>query len=182
LTIATAIALAILVALGVWQMERRAWKEDLLARIAALQAAPARPLGEVLASAKGPEDLSFVRVRADCPGLATAPFLQLYGLRDGQAGTRLISACPLTDGRSILVDRGFVGDTISARPPVDSAKQAPMTVEGVLRAPDAPTFVTPANQPNANQWYSRDIAQMAAQLGATNPAPVFLMAETSSNP
>jgi surfeit locus 1 family protein len=182
LTIATAIALAILVALGAWQMERRAWKEDLLARIAALQAAPALPLGQVLASARGPEDLSFVRVRADCPGLATAPFLQLYGLREGQAGTRLISACALDGGRSILVDRGFVADTVSARPPVDSAAQAPMTVEGVLRAPDAATFVTPANQPNANQWYSRDIAQMAAQLGATNPAPVFLMAETSSNP
>ena len=182
LTIATAIALAILVALGVWQMERRAWKEDLLARIAALQAAPARPVEEVLTSAKGPEDLSFVRVRAVCPGLATAPFLQLYGLRDGQAGTRLISACRLGADRSILVDRGFVADTISSRPPVDSARQAPVTVEGVLRAPDAPTFVTPANQPNANQWYSRDIAEMARQLGATNPAPVFLMAETSSNP
>jgi surfeit locus 1 family protein len=182
LTVATAVALAILVALGVWQLERRAWKEDLLARIAALQAAPARPLGGALSTAKTPEDLGFMRVSAICPGLETAPFLQLYSLRGGEAGVRLISACPLGDGRSILVDRGFVADTISARPPVDSARLTPMRVEGVLRAPDAATFVTPANQPNANQWYSRDIAAMAQHLGAANPAPVFLMAETSSNP
>ena len=75
LTIATLIALAILIGLGVWQLERRVWKEDLLARIAALQAAPARPLADALVAGKTPDQLSFIRVKAVCPGLATAPYL-----------------------------------------------------------------------------------------------------------
>ncbi len=48
LTIATLVAMGILLALGSWQVKRLAWKEDLLASVAALQAAPARPIGPVL--------------------------------------------------------------------------------------------------------------------------------------
>ena len=184
LTIAMLIALAILIGLGVWQLQRLKWKEGLLAQIAALQAAPAQPLEPVLQRLAAGKDVAYTRVSVVCQGLAKAPFLQLYGLKDGEAGTRIISACKLSDGPygAILVDRGFVADTISARPPVvpDDATPTPMT--GVLRFPDKKTFVTPPNEPAANRWYSRDIAAMGQTLSAPRPAPVFLMAESSSNP
>lgn len=181
LTIAVAIALAILLGLGTWQLQRLAWKREVLDRIAALQAAPAQPLASVLERLASGGDADFTRVTASCPGLGTAPFLELYGMRDGQAGSRIISACTLTGGRygSVLVDRGFVIDTISARPPV-AASEAPMTVQGVLRAPEPGNAFSPPNQPG--RWYTRDAAGMAAQLGAKSPAPLFLMAETSTNP
>ncbi|PZQ65681.1 MAG: Surfeit locus 1 family protein [Phenylobacterium zucineum] len=182
LTIATVISLAILIILGTWQLQRLAWKNDLIARIAALQSAPARPLPEVLTRAASGADVGFSRVTALCPGLATAPFLELYAIVDGQAGVRLISACATEAGpyRTVLVDRGFVADTISARPPVDAAAQAPLAVTGVLRAPDPPNSFSPANTPV--RWYTRDAAAMAAQLKAPAPAPLFLMAETATNP
>ncbi len=178
LTITTVMALAILIALGTWQLRRLAWKEDLLARIAALEAAPARPLNAVL-NAGG--DLDFVRVAAMCPGIATAPALELYGLRHGQAGVRLISACRVEGARyrSVLVDRGFVVDTVSARPSV-TLSAAPVVVTGVLRAPEPGNSFTPPNRPD--RWFSRDVAAMAAALKAPGPAPVFLMAETRTNP
>lgn len=181
LTVAVAIALAILVGLGTWQLQRLTWKRHLLDRIAALQAAPAQPVGPVLERLASGADADFTRVIATCPGLASAPFLELYSVRDGQAGSRLISACRIAAGRyaSVLVDRGFVADTISARPPV-SAAGAPVTVTGVLRAPEPGNAFSPPNQPG--RWYTRDAAAMAAQLGATRPAPLFLMAETSVNP
>jgi surfeit locus 1 family protein len=184
LTIATAISLAILLSLGAWQMKRLAWKEDLLARIAALQAAPAQPIAPALARKAKGEDVDFTRVEADCPGLATAPWVELYALRDGQAGVRLISACKLSGAAyaSVLVDRGFVGDTVSARPPRDAANLAPFHVVGVLRSPDKPTFVTPPNDLKGGLWYSRDVAAMARRLGAGTAAPVFLFAETATNP
>lgn len=183
LTLAVAVCMAILVGLGVWQLQRLRWKNDLLAHVAALQAAPARPLGPVLAAVARGEDESFTRVRLACPGLATAAYVELYGLRDGQAGTRLISACPTGDARypTLLVDRGFVADTISARPPVAEGGAA-VEVTGVLRAPDPASFATPPNDSAANRWFSRDAAAMAAALGAPTPAPLFLMAETASNP
>jgi surfeit locus 1 family protein len=180
LTLAVAVVLAILVGLGSWQVSRLRWKTDLLARIDALQSAPARDAGTVLAAGGG----DFTRVRMTCPGLATAPYLQLYGLRDGQAGTRLISACPVDAGpyRSVLVDRGFVAQEISARPSVDPSRREPVELVGVLRTPDKASFVTPPNDTAANRWYARDVAQMAGVLGAAAPAPLMLMAETSSNP
>lgn len=179
LTIATVIAFAILIGLGTWQVRRLAWKADLLARVAALQAASARPAGAMLDRGG---DLDFVRVVAICPGLAKAPFVELYSLRDGQAGARLISACRLQSARyrTVLVDRGFVVDTVSARPTVDLGDVDSITVTGILRKPEHGNLFTPPNRPD--RWFSRDVAGMAAVLKAPAPAPVFLMAETATNP
>lgn len=183
LTLSTLVALAILVVLGSWQVQRLAWKRDLLDRVAALQAAPARLLDAALA-AQPADAQNFVRVRAVCPGLSKAPYVELYGVRDGQAGVRLISACRLDLGRyhSILVDRGFVADTISARPPSDPADATPVDVVGVLRIPDAANAFTPPSDPAANRWYARDVAAMADALGAERPSPLVLFAETATNP
>jgi len=184
LTLATAIALAILVGLGVWQVRRLAWKEGLLARVAALQAAPARPLEPLLDRIAAGADADFTRVSVDCPGLGAAPFLELYSVRSGGAGVRLISACKVASARygSILVDRGFVPDSVTTRPTVDPTNQAPIHMIGVLRKPEPPNFVTPKNAVAGGRWYSRDAAAMARALKAPTPAPVFLMAEVSSNP
>lgn len=181
LTLSVAVALVILLGLGTWQVERLAWKQDLLARIAALEAAPAQPAGPVLERLSRGEDVGFTRIRVTCPGLGSAPYLQLYSLRDGQAGTRLVSACP-SPSRAygvLLVDRGFVADTISSRPPV-AGDSTPVEIVGVLRAPDPANAFSPANR--ADRWFTRDPAAMALALKAVRPAPMFLMAETSSNP
>jgi surfeit locus 1 family protein len=184
LTLAVAIALALLCGLGTWQLKRLAWKEALLARIAALQGAAPQPAGAVLDRLGQGQDVDYTRVILDCPGLAAAPFLEFYAVREGQAGVRLISACPVEAGRygSVLVDRGFVGDTVSARPPVAANDRTPLTLTGVLHRPDKPTFVTPPNEPAANRWYSRDLPAMARALGASAPAPLMVMAESATNP
>ncbi|MDO8380812.1 SURF1 family protein [Phenylobacterium sp.] len=184
LTLATLIAAAILVWLGTWQLQRLAWKQDLLARVAALQAAPAKPLGPALDALAHGANADFTRVVVDCPGLGSAPYLELYSVRESGAGLRLISACVVESAkyRTILVDRGFVADTISARPPVDLVDRTPVRLAGVLRSPDKASFVTPKNDLAGNHWYSRDIPAMAAHLKAPSPAPIILAAETSSNP
>lgn len=183
LTIATAIAFAILVSLGVWQLQRLKWKEGILAHVAALQTARPAPLGPVLDGVAQGRDADFTRVAATCPGLAHAPFIELYWLHEGgQAGVRLISACPVQSAsyRTVLVDRGFLPDTVAARPKVDPADQAPVSLNGVLRKPERASFFAPKNRPG--HWFTRDIPAMARALGASAPAPVILMSETSSNP
>lgn len=182
LTVATAIAFAILVGLGTWQLKRLEWKQDLLARIAALQAAEPKALDTVLDHVAEGVDADYARATAVCAGLGSAPYLELYALREGQAGVRLISACRVVGGHYgvVLVDRGFVADSVSARPPVDAASTSPVAVTGVLRKPERGNLFSPANTPG--RWYVRDVAAMAAALKAPKPAPLFLMAETSSNP
>ena len=69
LTIASAIAFAILVGLGVWQVQRLTWKSELLKQVAAARAAPVRPLAEALASLLGDATL---RARLREAGLARA--------------------------------------------------------------------------------------------------------------
>ena len=180
-TIATAVAMAILIGLGVWQVERLKWKQDLLARIEARRAAPARPLAAVLAAARPGEDLEFTRVTLDCPGLSTARYVELYSIQAGVAGARLVSACPLP-GRSheaVLVDRGFVDEAISARPP-QTVSSAPAAVTGVLRRGGKGSSLTPARR--GARWFVRDIDGMAGALGVRSPLPYVVAAETSSNP
>lgn len=184
LTIAVAVSLIILLGLGAWQLQRLAWKHGVLARVAALQAAPAQSGSAALERMGAGADLDFTRVRLECPGLATAPFLELFSVREGAAGSRLISACRVAGGRyrSVLVDRGFVVDTVSARPPVNVSDQRPVEIVGVLRRPEPGNLFSPANDPEANRWYIRDVPAMARALQADAPAPFVLMAETPSNP
>jgi surfeit locus 1 family protein len=183
LTIATAVAFALLIGLGVWQLQRLKWKEGVLAHVAALQSARPVDVGPVLDGLAKGRDVDFTRVSATCPGLAGAPFLELYGLNaDGQAGWRLISACPVASDayRTVLVDRGFIADSATARPKVDPADAAPLTVTGVLRRPDRPSVFAPANRPD--RWFTRDAAAMGRALKAPAPAPAFLYAETETAP
>jgi surfeit locus 1 family protein len=128
------------------------------------------------------KDVEFTRVSVVCAGLANAPFLEVYDLRDGQAGSRLVSACAVENAayRSILVDRGFVPDTVPARPLVDAHDHTPIEIEGVLRKPERGNFATPPNR--GGHWYLHEVAGMARTLHADAPAPVFLFAETSTNP
>jgi surfeit locus 1 family protein len=168
------IGVAVLLGLGTWQLQRLKWKEDLLARVAALKTAPASPLEAVL-NAGGQMD--YVRVVFSCPDLERRPTLRLFGVRDGEAGYRLIAACPV-GARSILVERGFTAMEQAARAGEPGRAVLPGPVIGVLRRGDKATFVTPPNKAPENLWYSRDIAAMARTLGAPDPAPVFLMLES----
>jgi surfeit locus 1 family protein len=180
LTIAAFCVFVILCGLGTWQLQRMAWKRDLIARVDALQHAPARPLDAVLAEAKAGRDVAFTRVEAVCPGLGHAPFERLYSLKDGQAGERLISACRLPDGGAVLVDRGFL--PLGAQPPaVDPADRRPAAIVGVLRKPDPGTLFTPAHRPGG-RWFVRDLPAMARALSVPPPAPYFLAVETQLNP
>lgn len=176
--------LVILLWLGVWQLHRLAWKENLIRHIAALKSEPARPLAQVLADG----DLDFVRVRFECPDLMSRPRLRLYGVQDGRTGFRLMAACPIAAGAvsSILVDLGFEAQSLSEDTPkaclqsATSALSGPVT--GVLRLPDKANFVTPSNQPSQNLWFSRDLPAMANALGQGTPAPAFVSLEAAPGP
>lgn len=177
LTLATAVALAILIGLGVWQVKRLHWKEQLLAHIAVATSEPPEALAVALGQTADGLPTDFRRVQADCPDIETTPFLRLYAVNDTGAGYRIITACRIDAGGygSILVDRGFIADTDADRLKPGQGQALTQPILGVLRKGDPRTFVTPANQPAQNLWYWRDIPAMAQALGASDPAPTFLM-------
>jgi surfeit locus 1 family protein len=166
------IGVAILLGLGAWQLQRLKWKEDLLARVAALQHAPARPIGEVLTA----QDSGYTRVAFDCPGIEGRPRARLFGVQDGQAGYRMMVACPAGADSSVLVDLGFAPDTTAdcLDKPVRPRNGS---YTGILRPPDPKSFVTPPDQPAQRLWYWRDLPSMAKALGAGTPAAYFVALE-----
>ena len=178
LTIASVIGIVILIGLGVWQVQRLHWKEALLAKVAALEAAQPRPVNDALDGRIASADLDFIRVAATCPDIETTAYLKLYAVRD-VAGVRLITPCTLTGSRykTILVDRGFVRQEQIPTLTSGQGERLDQPIVGVLRKGDARNFLTPVNLPAQGLWYWRDIPAMAKALGADNPAPTFLMLE-----
>ena len=169
--------LAVLVSLGTWQVNRLQWKVGLIDAAEAAQTQPPAPVEQVLAS-NAPE---FRQVIATCRGLNTAPFVELRTIDRGEAGSRLVSACPLSDGTVLMVDRGFVRQDDTARPGVDAAQTMPVTFAGVLRLPTKASSMTPP--PEGLIFYSRDNALMAEALGVEGRVlPWVLYASTAINP
>lgn len=175
-TLFLALCVAVLVGLGLWQVERLQWKAGLIDRAERAAALAPSPLADVLAASE-PE---FRKALVVCRGLATAPFAELQSIHDGQPGSRLISACvPEGTGQTFLVDRGFVPDTMAARPRV-LVSTMPLALVVELRRSPPPGPMTPA--PANGRFFGRDNAALATALGAAAPSEFTLFALTSPNP
>ncbi len=178
LTVLSAALLAVLIGLGVWQVQRLAWKEGLIDQAEAAAAMAPVPAAEVLNQPGG----EFRRVILDCPGLNAAPYVELQSIQDGDAGVRLISPCrPAGVEATFLIDRGFVADEISARPPIDPAAADAVRITAVVREAPAPNWMSPS--PRDGRFFARDHQAMAQALeveGAVDARVLF--AETATNP
>ena len=179
LTIASAIAFTILIGLGAWQVQRLKWKEGVLARVAALQHAPPRPLAQVLAEGG---DVEFRRVSVAC---APAPARQtafVYGLDQGKVVWRPLVACAAAAGPydGLVIDRGIaqVANDLMSPPRLDLP--APVRVTGVLRRASPLPFGTYPSPGDPMHFPERDptaLGLVAAAGGLAHPAPWVLVAE-----
>lgn len=176
LTLFIAACVVVLCGLGTWQMQRLSWKEGLIAQAEAAAQLPPAPLSEVLTAA----DPEFRKALVVCRGLPTAAYVELQSIHDSEPGSRLISACvPEGMTQTFLVDRGFLADSVSARPRV-LASTLPLAMVVELRRSPPPGPMIPA--PSQGRFYGRDNPAIAAQLGAGAPSEFTLFALTSPNP
>ena len=160
-----ALGTAILVGLGLWQLDRLAWKKVVLAQIEARIAAepvsvPVQP---------DPETDGYLPVRA--MGALVGPELHvLISTKELGAGYRVIQALETAAGR-IMVDRGYI--PLAAKDAVRLGGAVELT--GNLHWPDEVDRWTPAPDMARAIWFARDVPAMAAALGA---APVLLIARS----
>jgi surfeit locus 1 family protein len=178
LTLAVAVGVAVLIGLGVWQLQRLAWKERLLAHLAALKTAPAIPLERALT--KG-GDLDFVRVSVDClPASGPSPRVFLYAVRGGAIAWRPISPCRIAVGPydAIAVDRGVTAGDSPAPPALNVAP--PQHATGVLRAPDRRSAFINETPGEGGGYQSRRAAAAAAVGPAARAPDVMLVVEQES--
>ena len=169
LTLCAVPALALLIGLGVWQLQRLEWKEDLIAERAVRFAAPALAVEDIReADWRGFEHR---RVRLIGRYLHDREMLVVNRLRRGQAGYGLVTPMLLGDGTSVLVDRGWVPLGWAGRRPSVRPQDGRDGVDGVLRAGGRHNSWLPDNDPAGGQWFFVDVPQMSARAGLERVRP-----------
>jgi cytochrome oxidase assembly protein ShyY1 len=168
-------AFAVLISLGTWQLERKAWKQSLIATLE--QRANADPVrlpdaGEW--SKLTPADDEYRRVRFTA---TLDPAQEAYVYTNGSAlrkdvsgiGYWVMSPARLPGGAMVVINRGFVPENLKdpkSRPaPASSAISGPVEIIGALRWPEPPGLFTPAGDPGRNTWYARDQVPIVAAKG-----------------
>ncbi|KFE35616.1 SURF1 family protein [Thioclava atlantica] len=148
---------AVLISLGLWQMQRLQWKEAMLAEISAKIAGDPQALPP-----EGSDTLPLKYQPVQVRGRTTGQeILVLSGQKGVGAGYRVIDAFETDDGRRILLDRGFLPEAgkSDVRPPV------PLAVTGNLHWPQETDSYTPAPDAKTGIWFARDVPAMAKALG-----------------
>ncbi len=163
IVIAATLGFVLLVGLGVWQLQRLAWKEALIAeRDTRLAAAPVT-LDRALQDFDADRSVEFLKVEAAGTFQHKGEAF-LLTTKDGMPGFEVVTPLVSSDGIVVLVDRGFVPETMKnpAKRP-ESQPQGEVKVSGILRrhVGDRGPF-TPDNDPDDNIWYWWDIPAMLA--------------------
>ncbi|WGT51672.1 SURF1 family protein [Thioclava nitratireducens] len=158
---------AILISLGIWQVQRLGWKEAMLAEISAKIEGQPQALPPEGTDTK-PLKYEPVTVSGRTAG---QEILVLSGQKGVGAGYRVVDAFETDKGRKILLDRGFIpeGEKGTDRPATD------LTVTGNLHWPEETDSYTPKPDAKTGIWFARDVPAMAAKLGTE---PILIVART----
>ena len=160
---------AVLGWLGNWQLDRLAWKQTVLEQIDQRIAAPAVPVPPI----PDPSEDMYLQVFAE--GRFGQEYIRvLVSQKRIGAGYRVISAFK-TEGRRILVDRGFIDLSNSSDIQADQA----VVVQGNLHWPDEVDGFTPAPDLEKNIWFARDVRALSEAL---QTQPILIVASQISPP
>ena len=180
---------AVFIGLGVWQLQRGVEKHALIAALTERLAAEPAPLPPSAQwSALTSEHDEFRRVRFTAT-YASGPDAMVYSsgsaVREDISGPGTWALMPsrLPGGETIVINAGFVANTMQDRAQQDRAVarligNAPVTLTGYLRFPEAAGALTPAEDLTKRLWFTRDHRAMARVLGWGEVAPFYIDLET----
>jgi len=181
--------IAILVGLGIWQLDRKAWKENLIAAMTTrlsrepADLPPRDRWDHVLAER---EEFARVGFPAEfLPGEEALVYSAGSAFRPDVQGPGYFVFAParLAGGSIVIIDRGFV--PLDRKDPASRAEGAPhgsVDIVGIVRWPEARGLFTPADEPQNNVWYLRDIKAMAAAKKWSTAAPFYIEQESPVPP
>jgi cytochrome oxidase assembly protein ShyY1 len=181
--------LAIFVGLGLWQLQRRVEKHALIAALTErLAEAPVAlpPASQWSALAAGKDEFRRVSFTATYTPLPDAMVYSAgSAVRDDVTGPGTWAFLParLPTGETVVIDTGFVPNTMQDRAVEDRAAARlvtgrPVTLTGYIRFPETAGLLTPAENPEQRLWFTRDHEAMAHRLGWGKVAPFYIDLET----
>ena len=172
----TLLMVMLCVGLGLWQLQRRVEKHALIAALTERLAASPGPLPSPAQwSALTPANDEFRRV-SFAATYERRPDAMVYSsgsaVRDDVSGPGTWAFLParLPDGATVVVNAGFVPNTMQDRAQQDRAVTplvtgGPVTLTGYLRFPEAAGALTPPESIAKRLWFTRDHQAMARALG-----------------
>ena len=189
LSLFTLVIVGLLVGLGVWQLQRRTAKHALLAALSErLSAAPGALPAAATWPTLNPERDEFRRVTFTAT-LKPLPDAMVYAsgsaVRPDAVGPVTWAFLPaqLASGETIVINAGFVQNTMQDRAQQDRAVQrlitgAPVAMTGYLRFPEVAGSLTATTNAAKRLWFTRDQRAMAQQLGWGDVAPFYVDLES----
>jgi surfeit locus 1 family protein len=169
-----------LLALGTWQLQRRAWKVELIERVD-------QRLHAAAVDAPGPSAWPTINATADEYRRVTVSgyFLNqretlVQAVTEFGGGFWVLTPLRTTGGFTILVNRGFVPP--EKRDPgtrTDGLIAGEVAVTGLIRMTEPKGGFLRSNDPRVDRWYSRDIQAIADVHGLSKVAPYFIDADAT---
>ena len=172
------VAILVLIGLGVWQLERRAWKLALIAHVEQRLAAAPVAAPEPAAWPATGADAAYTRIQIRGRFLGGRDSY-VQAVTDLGGGYWLLTPLRADAGWTVLVNRGFVPADLRGKvaPPAD----ARVTVTGLLRVSEPGGGFLRHNDPAQNRWYSRDVRAIAARHRVDDAAPYFIDADRTGS-
>jgi surfeit locus 1 family protein len=176
-------ALAILVALGSWQLERKRWKEGLLAKIAERVQAPPVSLQDAVRRAKAGEDIEYLHVAAEGRFLHDME-RYLYAPAPGGLAWHVYTPLETAPAQIVWVNRGAVPD---GRKLPETRREGQIggqhVVVGLARGQIGKALFAPENDARQNVWYWPDIPALTrSAFGPQAAATVPLWIDVDAQP
>jgi surfeit locus 1 family protein len=176
------IGVIVLTGLGVWQLERRVWKLDLINRVQQrVYAAPVPAPGPSSWPRISAADDAYRHIQVAGHFLDSRETL-VRAVTERGGGYWVLAPFRTANGFTVLVNRGFI--------PADQAQwnlratqaQHETVLTGLLRQTEPDGAFLQQNDPAADRWYSRDVAAITAARGIEKAAPYFIDVDSSADP
>ncbi|MBB3393392.1 MULTISPECIES: SURF1 family protein [unclassified Rhizobium] len=174
--------IAALLSLGIWQVERLSWKEDLIARVD--QRVHAKPVPAPARAQWG----EVSRANDEYRHVTAEGILQndketlIYASTALGPGYWVITPLNLSNGTSILINRGFVPTDKRDAATRRDGQVPSVKITGLLRITEPKGTLIKSNDPANDRWYSRDVAAIADRRNVADVAPYFIDADATPNP
>ncbi len=183
----TAIGVAIMVGMGMWQLQRLVWKNDLIGRLHSRMAMAPLSAAEV---ARDPAAAEYRKVRLTGTFLHDRELHLLARSLNRNVGLHVVTPLRLESGEVVLFNRGWVPEERKASGRrLEGQVAGVVAVEGIVRLTEAEMkgWLVPENRPDKNVWLTMDLAAMrqATKLDAASTSKTdrwWVAADATPNP
>jgi surfeit locus 1 family protein len=163
--------------LGVWQIQRLHWKLDLIAQVNRQTSAVPVTAPQIATPAN-----TYLHVTTHGIFLHDKE-IPIRATTTAGTGYKIITPLQTEDGRTILINRGFVPpDNRTPKTRKEGQITGPKTITGLLRLTEPGGRLFRKNDPATNLWYSCDVAAIASARSLPETPLYYIDADATPNP